>query len=194
MHDGVEVIEDQAFCYCVSLRGINLPGVRVIGKSAFNHCEELADVEFGEKLETVEGHAFVHTALRNIKLPNVRVIEDYVFHGCKHVTEVELSEDLERIGGWAFQNSPLRRIVMPLKDNMFRKDVFYRCENLSQVDLIGGVHKTVSSLLLGSWRNEMSDEIDRINRDLPYTPTYDKTAAIRQWMELNITNQNTTYH
>jgi hypothetical protein len=118
MHDCVEVIEDQAFCYCVSLRGINLPGVRVIGKPAFNHCEELADVEFGEKLETVEGHAFVHTALRNIKLPNVRVIEDYVFHGCKHVTEVELSEDLERIGGWAFQNSPLRRIVMPLKDNM----------------------------------------------------------------------------
>jgi hypothetical protein len=71
---------------------------------------------------------------------------------------------------------------MPLKDNLLELGVFNNCEDLSQVDLVGGIHKTISSLLLDSWRNEMKDLIDRINQDLPNTPTYGKTAAIRQWM------------
>ena len=64
--------------------------------------------------------------------------------------------------------------------------MLYGCENLSQVDLVGGFHKTISSLLLDSWRNEMKNEIDRINQDLPNTgtnPTNVTTTAIRQWME-----------
>jgi hypothetical protein len=99
-----------------------------------------------------------------------------------------LSEDLERIDNGAFIDCPsLRRIFIPLKDNLLDdEDVedhggFYKCDALSQVHLIGGIHKTVSSLLLDSWKNEMKDEIDIINQVLPYYDD-DKTPAIRQWI------------
>jgi hypothetical protein len=39
---------------------------------------------------------------------------------------------------------------------------------LSRVDILAeGIHKTISSFHMESWRNEMKDEIDRINQTLP---------------------------
>ena len=193
MHDGVEMIEQYAFYQCTSLRRIKLAGVRIIEAYAFYNCTALVDVEFGDKLETIGEYAFADTALRIIKLPKVRVIGNYAFIGCEQLTEVELSKDLETIGSWVFSNcSRLRRIAIPLKNNLLGIDALYDCGDLSQVDLVGGIHKTISSLLLDSWRNNMNDEIDRINRDLPNvqyesqlvpnTP-HRKTALIQQWME-----------
>ena len=164
MHDGVEIIEGGAFQTCPSLRGIKLPGVKVIEEEAFQRCTALENVEFGDKLETIGRAAFTGTALRNIKIPKVRFIGNVAFAGCKQLTEVELSEDLERIVGEAafYTCIRLRRIVMPLKHNLFGNRVFSECDNLSQVEIVGGIHKTISSLLLNSWRNEMKDEIGRI--------------------------------
>ena len=61
---------------------------------------------------------------------------------------------------------------------------FDRCGSLITVDLVGvgGIHKTISSLLLESWRDEMNQEIDRINQDLPNTPADEKMAAIQEWI------------
>ncbi len=185
MHDGVEIIEEEAFYCCTSLREIKLPGVRVIERNAFWKCNALEGVEFGDKLESIEGNAFTDCiSLRNIKIPKVRVIGDCAFIGCEGLTDAELSEDLESFEGGAFWRCRrLRRITMPSKDNLLGEDVFNYCDNLSQVDIIGGIHKTVSSLLLDSWRNEMNDVINGINRYLPNTDREHKTAAIRRWME-----------
>jgi hypothetical protein len=187
MHDGVEIIEEGAFNYwndCSSLKRLKLPGVRVIGHSAFCGCTALETVEFGDKLETIVYSAFSFTSLRNIKLPKVRVVRDYAFANCKQLTEAEFSEDLERIGGCAFGNCPrLRRIAIPLKDGILDEGVFARCGDLSQVDLVGGIHKTISTLLLERWRNEINNEIDLINRHLPTTPADEKTTFIRWQME-----------
>ncbi len=184
MHDGVEIIEEVAFEECWSLRGIKLSGVRVIEEYAFAACASLADIEFGDKLESIGNSAFTGTDLRSIKIPKVRTIGNHAFWDCQQLTEVKLSEDLERIEGAAFGNCPLRHIAMPLKDNLLQNNsVFFYCDDLSQVDLVGGIHKTVSSLLLESWRDDMSDEIGSINRDLPNTPHEEKTETIQQWME-----------
>ena len=186
MHDGVEMIEEEAFEDCTSLRGIKLLGVRVIGDSAFDSCEALEDVDFGNKLETIGKWAFLRcTSLRSIKLPKVRAIEFAAFKNCGQLTEVKMSEDLERIELEAFQNCiRLRRIAIPLKNNMMDEGgVFAECHALSQVDILGGIHKTISSLFVESWRNEMEDEIDRINQDLPYAGRYEKTAVIQRWMD-----------
>jgi hypothetical protein len=157
-----------------------LPGVRVIEEAAFWHSEALADVEFGDKLETIGNDAFSGTKLTSIKLPKVRVIGGGAFLGCEQLTEVKLSEDLETIEDRAFAYCPrLRRITIPLQYTLLDEGVFDECRDLSQVELIGGIHKTISSLLLNSWRNEMNDEIDSINRVLP---RYVKTVTIRQWM------------
>ena len=62
------------------------------------------------------------------------------------------------------------------------KGVFKECVNLSEVDLVGGIHKNISSLLVEAWRNEMEDEVDQINQDLPYAGRYEKTAVIQRWI------------
>jgi hypothetical protein len=194
MHDGVEIIENSAFYECQSLRRINLSGVRVIEEWAFADCIALEEVEFGDKLETIGYFAFNScSALRNnIKLPTVRVIGNYAFAHCQQLTEVELSEDLETVGVEALAYCPsLRRISIPLKDEemieddeeMIEDNAFMKCKILSQVDLVGGIHKTISSLVLERWKHEMKDEIDRINRDLPNTDPEDKTDVIRRWMD-----------
>ena len=48
---------------------------------------------------------------------------------------------------------------------------------------MGGMHnKVVSSLLLESWKDEMNQEISRINEVLPNTPANEKTNAIQGWI------------
>ena len=112
-------------------------------------------------VEIIGEDAFMGTSLRHIKIPKVREIKYYAFTECKQLTGAELSEDLERIENEAFNDCRrLRRIAMPLKHNLFERcDVFENCESLSQVDLVGGIHETISLLLLESWRNEMKDEM-----------------------------------
>jgi len=169
----------------LALRRIKLSSVSVIEENAFYECWALEDVEFGDKLEIIGNNSFNdNNRLTTIKLPKVRVIGHYAFAACLKLTEVELPKDLETIGECAFSECPrLRRIAFPLKDNLLGDYVFDYCEDLSQVDLVGGIHKTISSFLLESWRNEMNDDIDRINQVLPNTLANDKTATIQQWME-----------
>jgi hypothetical protein len=186
MHDGIEIIEQGAFFDCTSLRGIiKLPGVRVVEDWAFRFTG-LTDVEFGDQLETIGGGAFGEcTSLRSVKMPTVRNIDTDAFYDCNQLTAVEMP-DVERIGDDAFFNcTRLRRIAIPLRDDIFDgNNVFSDCDNLSTVNLGGGIHKTISSLHLESWRNEMNEEIDRINSDLEDNPVGDhKTRAIRQWIE-----------
>ena len=185
MHDGVEIIEFMGFYHCTSIIRIKLPGVRIIGEDAFQNCTALEDVEFGNNLVTIEEWAFGRTSLRNVKLPKVRIIGKNAFYGCRQLTEVKMSEDLERIELEAFGECPrLRRIAIPLKNNIMDEGgVFAECHALSQVDILGGIHKTISSLFVESWRNEIEDEIDQINQDLPYAGRYEKTAVIQRWMD-----------
>ena len=54
MHDGVEIIKNDAFYGCLALRRIKLSSVSVIEENAFYECWALEDVEFGDKLEIIE--------------------------------------------------------------------------------------------------------------------------------------------
>ena len=69
-HDGVEIIETEAFHFCTSLRGpIKLLGAKIIKERAFEYTK-LTDVEFGDKLETIEAGAFGRCIkLKKIKMP-----------------------------------------------------------------------------------------------------------------------------
>ena len=191
-HDGVEIVEDEAFQNCRSLPRIKLTGVKEIGYGAFLDCFNLSNVALGDKLETIGVQAFCGCSLMNIKLQSIRTVKELAFGHCRKLTEAEFGIDLERIGFNTFYNCPkLQRIAIPLKSNLFvhepiqnRYMQFDECTNLTTVDIVGAeaIHKTISSLLLKSWRDEMNDEIDRINRQLPRTHPYNKADAIRQWI------------
>ena len=191
-HDGIRKIGKEAFYRCESLRRISLESAVEIEDWAFFHCVNLADVEFGVRLETIGEYAFSScSSLQLLKLPSIVTIGSAAFFQCFAVTDIELSERLETIGEGAFHFcNHLQRIAIPLKRDLFEYDddedgysQFYNCSQLTTVDLVGGIHKTVASLHKESWRVDMLAEINRINQVLPNTRTKEKTEEIREWME-----------
>jgi hypothetical protein len=123
-----------------------------------------------DKLETIGLGAFNHCrSFRNITMPSVWTIARWAFNSCKKLKYLVLPKDLETIREFAFCDcTSLRRIAMTLKDNiMIEDDVFNNCQKLTTVDLVGRYHKTISSLHLESWKNEMREEINRINQSSP---------------------------
>ena len=192
-HDGLRKIGKKAFCRCVSLRRINLKSVVEIDSFAFFYCGKLESVEFGDRLETIGYCAFTRcTSLEYLKLPSIITIEQDAFFCCESLTDIELSERLETIEIGAFRVCKrLQRIVIPLKRDLFeysdndeKYNQFDECYRLITVDLVGGIHKTVASLHMESWRVEMLAEINRINQVLPNTAVFRKTDEIQQWMEV----------
>ena len=99
--------------------------------------------------------------------------------------QVEFSEDLETVGEEALAYCPrLIRVAIPLlRDYMVAVDVFRGCDALSQVDLIGGIRKTISSLLIESWKDDVNDIIDFFNQSLPTCPVSLKTEKFLFWIE-----------
>ena len=183
-HDGIEIIEEQAFSGCWSLKSVKLLGVRIIKQSAFWNCNSMTDVEFGDKLEAIEVHAFsTCVSLRKIRMPSVRTIGRWSFNNCRELIDVEFGEGLQTLKDAFGSCTKLKRIALPLKGDMIRNNALNQCPKLEAVDLVGGIHQTVASLHMKSWRSEMMDEINRINQTLPTTTTGKKTGVIQQWME-----------
>ena len=166
-HENVEKIEPCAFCCCPRLRRVIMPGVKVVGGSAFWGCNALEDVECG-KLEIIEGFGDCKS-LRSINLPSARIVKGSAFFGSA-VTDVTFGSKLERFERGAFINcTSLERITIPLKDGLITSDdIFQLCGNLRQVDLVEGeLHENIAALQLEEWRTDMNKEIDSINRILP---------------------------
>ena len=193
-HDGLRKVGPYAFMGCESLKRINLKPAVEIYQFAFENCENLESLEFGDRLETVRVMAFQGCeSLQQLNLPTITEISAYLFRYCKRLTDVELSERLEIIWPNAFTDCErLQHITIPLKRGLFVLDrprtapeynQFDGCEQLTTVHLVGGVHKTIASLYMESWRTEMISEINRINQVLPTTRANEKTNAIQQWME-----------
>ena len=192
-HDGVEAITTYAFCGCISLRRIKLLGVKKIGEGAFRNCTALSDVEFGDRLETIGKFAFYGCDhLRSIKLLSVTKVRSFAFGNCDALTDVEFGVDLETIGTGSFENCPkLHRVTIPLKYYLLPFGTDYQrcthfdgCRSLRTVELVGveEIKTTTSLLLLQSWKDEMNEEIDRINQELPDTDADEKAITIRLWI------------
>ena len=186
----IRIIAENAFDRCISLRRINLKSAVIIEDYAFDQCENLESVEFGDRLEEIGHSAFNEcSSLKHLKIPSI-IWLGQSFMECTSLTDVELSERLETIEALAFLNCKrLQRIAIPLKRDLIAYDImnhaynqFDDCEQLVTFDLVGGIHETVASLHMESWRTEMNESIHRINQQLPTTPIDDKTDEIRQWM------------
>jgi len=190
-HDGIRAVADMAFYRCKLLRRINFNSVVEIGQFAFHYCENLESVEFDDKLETIGQCAFDGcSSLQRLNLPSIVTIKSLAFSNCQRLNNVDISERIDKIELGAFRRCErLQRIAIPLKRdllvyNHLRQNYtqFGNCEHLAIVDLVGGIHTTVASLHMESWRSEMEEKISRINQVLPDTEQGDKTAIIQHWM------------
>jgi hypothetical protein len=162
-HDRLKKIEYSALLRCRSLRRLKrMNGVIKIGAWAFAGCNALSDLEF-DKAEIIGASAFAFCkSLKFINLPYIRRVRRCAFMGCEQLTGAKFSEELERIGKFS--------------------SAFYGCDNFSRIDIVGGIHKTISSLHLERWRDEMRKEFESINQTLPEIPASEKTKAIGEWI------------
>mmetsp|Transcript_13483 Transcript_13483/g.21007 ORF Transcript_13483/g.21007 Transcript_13483/m.21007 type:complete len:327 (+) Transcript_13483:90-1070(+) len=192
MHDGIDRVREEAFHLCHSLLYVNLRRIKILDSFAFANSG-LTHVD-GDDLEIIRDNAFQGCDnLKKIAFSSLRVIEPCAFEDTD-LRELNLPE-VEQIGVCAFvSNSHLRRIAIPLKANLFFIDpltdgseivdtAFSGC-HINHVDLIGGIHETVSSLHMESWRNDMTHEINQINKTLEnsYSSKHN-TAVIRWWLQ-----------
>ena len=191
-HGGLKRIGQQAFLACKSLAEIDIRSVEILDSYALAESG-LTEADC-EKLVVLKDNVFEGCEeLKRITLPSVKQIDGCAFENTD-LTELELP-NVDKIGSNSFvENHSLRRIAIPLKADLFDSqleegfkvtafdDAFNECENLVQVDLVGGIHKTVSSFHLESWRYDMNKEIKKINRVLPVTSANEKTMVIRWWL------------
>ena len=140
---------------------------------AFNECEDLTHLE----------------------IPSILRIDYGAFFRAADLAEAEFGGGLETIGVGAFQYChSLRRIAIPLKYDLFtlnsneRYDQFDDCYKLATVELVGSIHKPISFLSLHSWRNEMNQEISRINEVLPDLSSFEKAGEMRDWIRRVLLN------
>jgi hypothetical protein len=184
-HEKLKKIEKYAFYGCPFEKVTKMQGLIEIGECAFGDCPDLSELELG-KLEIVGKLAFLECcSLKSVNMPSVRLVEGGAFMDCTALTDAVFGKDLEGIPVNTFAGCDvLRRIVIPLNDNFtVGNSAFNSCEKLSRVDVVvGGIHETISSLHLETWRNEMKGEIDGINQTLPTLNYYDKTQPIQQWI------------
>mmetsp|Transcript_28633 Transcript_28633/g.43253 ORF Transcript_28633/g.43253 Transcript_28633/m.43253 type:complete len:337 (+) Transcript_28633:46-1056(+) len=158
--------------------------VREIPREAFA-SSQLTGVEFGNMLDRIEQGAFEFCALRGVTIPSVRSVGVDAFYRCQQLEYAVFGVDLEYVGRRAFGNcNSLRRITIPLKDIIIDDGAFH-CDNLTTVDLVGAddLQKTISSLHMERWTDEINQEINRINRGLPGLEDWEKTSEIVEWSE-----------
>jgi hypothetical protein len=191
-HDGVVRIEEAAFSRCPRLRRVIMPGVKFLQDDVFYDCGALTYIECG-KLEIIAMVALgLCKSLRSIDLPSIKIVDRAAFLDSTNLTSVKFGKDLESFGERAFDGcTSLERITLPLKNGVITDDcIFQGCVELNRVDLAGGVHETVSALLMEEWRNDLNEEIDTISQILPNTPAGTgrigdfggKAQAIRTWI------------
>lgn len=85
------------------LENVNLPiGLTLIGKNAFQDCNNIKSIELNEGLENIGDSAFWGTTLGTVKFPSsLKIINDCAFANC-HIYNLKFNAGLKYIGNSAF--------------------------------------------------------------------------------------------
>lgn len=104
--EGYDRIADGAFSNASRqsvLENVNLPnGLTLIGKNAFQDCNQIKSIELNEGLENIGESAFSGTTLETVKFPSsLKIINDCAFANC-HIYNLKFNAGLKYIGNSAF--------------------------------------------------------------------------------------------
>ena len=135
--EGVSVIGNSAFAYCVDLKSVSLPdSLTAIGSSAFASCE----------------------ALRSLTIPSGVVrIGDAAFSRCLRLTSMTIPEGVSVIGRDLFSNcGDLRVVTIPASVTEIGSGAFSGCDMFSDI-YYAGSEKQWAELSIGSGNEVLGD-------------------------------------
>jgi len=141
-NNALSEIGEQAFYACIQLKGVVIPNVKSIGKSAFNKCASLSSIQFGNSLTEIADYAFMECAsLKSVTIPASVVSLGYsVFESCTSLTEAYINGSIETIPFACFRYcSSLSSILISTKISGLDNLCFYQCTSLENVQLPSGM-------------------------------------------------------
>ncbi len=106
--EGVEVIEDSAFCECFALEKVVIPGsCKKVGPNAFKGCLQLKELVIGEGVEALSDYSFNGcTALTELVVPEgVYEVGNFAFENCTSLADLWLPDSIQFMGGRAFEGN-----------------------------------------------------------------------------------------
>jgi len=120
--DGVNMIYDNAFEGCKSLKSISIPeGVTYINSLAFGECDHLTNIIIPKST----------TNLGNMS-----------FYGCGALTDVDIPSHVYYMGDYAFANcSSLKNVSIHYGITTIRKYAFSGCKTLQNITIPGSVKR-----------------------------------------------------
>jgi hypothetical protein len=107
----VDSIQEEAFQNCFALEAVTIH-TKVIGTAMFEHCVDLATIEFGEEVTAIGARAFYGcNALTSLEIPNhITDIGNGAFMQCSSLTDLILGRGITHIGINSFQETPVTEI------------------------------------------------------------------------------------
>ena len=142
LNEGLQVIGERAFYYCVALRSVTVPStVTELGEEAFNGCYNLTELQLNEGLMVIGSSSFADcTALRSVTLPStITKLGTQAFYYCYNLVEVQFKKGLQIIDEWAFQRcSALQKVTVPSSVTELGEASFTYCISLVEVQLNEG--------------------------------------------------------
>lgn len=134
--DNVTYLSDYAFTEFKTLKKVSLSDQIVrIGKSCFDGCDSLRDMNMPSALEDIESCAFRDCSLNIVTLPSkIKTIHRSTFEGCTSLSHIELPESLNKIEEKAFLGCiSLQNIVLPSSLKSIGQQAFKNCSSISSI-------------------------------------------------------------
>ena len=135
--DGIRIIADSAFEYCMEVQEVHLPdSVERIGKHAFQGSG-IKKIHLPESIKTIDIYAFSGTPLEYIELPeNLQKLGHSAFRYCRMLKKAKFPEHLVEIPHDTFNDcGKLREVILPHDTEVIGAHAFSGCAALEQVDL-----------------------------------------------------------
>ena len=149
-------------------------GVQIIGENAFRKCSSLKSVAIGGSVSSIGNYSFAGCKnLSTVTIQNgVTSIGNYAFSGCSGLTNITISSGVTSIGDCAFYNcSSLTSITIPDGATSIGDSTFWGCSNLSSITIPDSVTSIGNYAFFGC--NSLSEiHVDSIEQWLSYDHSY----------------------
>ena len=138
----VTSIAPKGFRYQNKFRSVVMPStVTVIGDNAFEGCDNMSQVKFGQNLRKIGNNAFAYCiGFSGFTIPAVEEFGTYVFSECSQLQSVTLPSNMTSIPEGTFNNcKSLSKVKFPEGLKTIGKLAFAYCASLTDIKLPDGL-------------------------------------------------------